>query len=98
MAFGIYMSDALELLNQTSGQTFDITYRKQGGVWGEKKGVRRQAGKAFESKGEKPIGNKNKTNIDMAPKLMLVDADGQRFEIWKCLLLSINGKLIDKRF
>ena len=97
MAFGIYMSDALELLNQTNGQTFDITYRKQNGVWGEKKGVRRQAGKAFESKSEKPIG-KSKTNIDMAPKLMLVDANGQRFEIWKCLLLSIDGKLIDKRF
>jgi hypothetical protein len=95
MIFDIWLSDALEIYNSNAG-TFNISYRKSDGSFGEKKNVRRQASKSTK---EKTTGGASTKRLgSFASKLNLVDEKGQRFEIWICLWLSINNKLIDKRY
>lgn len=95
MVFDIWLSDALEIYNSNTC-TFDISYRKADGGYGEKKNVRRQPSKSPNTKTSQKEGGRQIGSF--ASKLMLVDEKGQRFEIWICCWLSINNKLIDKRF
>jgi hypothetical protein len=99
MAFGIYMSDAFELYNRNSGETMNITYRKQDGTFGKKDNVKRLAGKGLLKKNSANILTKNIKPAENrnASKWHLVDEVGNRFEIWACLLISVDEKLIDKR-
>ena len=95
----IYLSQVLTSYRASglSGHSpyFDLTYRKADGSFGQKTGVRRQAG-------QQPTSKKDLTSIQQenrqAGKLHLVEASGRQFELHIPLLVTFNGQRIDHRF
>lgn len=98
--FGIYLSNVLHEYRASGldgqARSFDVTYRKADGSFGLKKGVRRRAGQGIESDG--PRLRDTQRHTQRASKLYLWDKDGNRLELWTCLLVAFNGKTIDHRF
>lgn len=100
--FEINISEVVALYNESGkrgdNQYFSIKYRKAGGVFGEKKCVRRYAGKG--SLGDKdPMKHRDIREVEGdAMKFFLIEKDGSYpFEVFIGLVTHLNGQLIDHR-
>lgn len=92
----IGLSEVLRKIRQSGANTtFNLTYRKEGGAFGEKKDVRNRVS-VFPSE-EKPKRDLSSIahETQQTGKLHLMDDFGNKFDLHICLLVSYNDQLID---
>lgn len=98
----MYLKDAMRQIQMASGyqKTFAITYQKKDGSYGEKDECRNRSG--YYNKKEKSDLSSIKTENKRAGKAYLEyktrSGAWQPFEIFWCLLRSVDGREIEHRF
>jgi len=96
--FGMYITEVIKLYNQSGFEEnpnwFSIDYRIRAGRIGRKNKVMRRAAIHKNENAKVNISHTKR----QAGKLHLIDADGNKSEIWVCLLKRFNGKLIDHSY
>ncbi|WP_273210509.1 hypothetical protein [Runella zeae] len=93
--FQIGLSEVLEKIRRSGTNPFNLTYRKEGGLFGKKENVcNRVAVFPAEEKAKRDLSSISH-ETQQAGKLHLMDEFGQKFDLHICLLVSFNGKTID---
>lgn len=100
--FQINISDVIKLIRlngmSSEDRPFSIKYRKSDGSYGFKKGVRRRAGKAHLNKENETVERTVQKIESDGSKFHLIAENGQRFEVFICMVTHFNNQLIDHRF
>lgn len=92
----VSLSSVLEKIRKGDrNHEFSLTYRREGGGFGKKGKVKNRIS-LFPAE-EKPKRDLSSISVEIqsAGKLHLLDEFGQKFDLFICLLVSYNGKLID---
>lgn len=96
MVFGIGISEVLKKVRDgTDKHFFAVKYRKENGQFGEKENVQRRTPTYSDDTKPKRDWGSIGVEVQGAGKLPLVDEYGQKFDLFICLLVSYNGRLID---
>ena len=92
----IGLSDVLNKIRQSGANTtFDLTYRKESGEFGEKKNARNRISVFPSEEKKKRDLSSISHETQQAGKLHLMDEFGRKFDLHICLLVSFNNQLIN---